>query len=136
MWGSALRFPALESAVGEQHAADGGELKGLFALRQPDAPALLDELAAASDEEHERLSGNGLTLSLKEVWISDISESIFGGTGEVYVLTSILDGTGSEPQFQTKEFTGVSWGERLHLGQGACSSGTSPIRGGSSTSTC
>jgi hypothetical protein len=108
----------LAAAVREERAPEGRELRGLLAFKQPDAPGLVGELAAASDEEHERLTGKGLTLSLKEVWISDIHESIFGGTGEVYVLTSVIDGTGSEPQFQTKEFTGVSWGERLHLGDG------------------
>lgn len=113
----------LAAAAREQRAKEqGAEVRGMLTLAGPHvlggADSLLDELSSVSEEQNAKVSGKGLTLSIKEIWIDDIHEGWFSGKGEVYIVTSMLAGSSEQPDFKTKDFQDIAWGDRLPLGEG------------------
>jgi hypothetical protein len=90
----------------------------------PDAPvesgSLAESLETVGQEVDNRLrsAGQGLTISVKEARILDEQEGWFGGRGEIYVLTAVIDGSGEQPTFTTKVFEEVRSGDMLPLGEG------------------
>jgi hypothetical protein len=71
-----------------------------------------------AEDEVNKLGDVGLTVSFKELQILDDNDDIFAGSGEIYVITSLLDGSGAQPDFKTKLFEGISSGDKLPLGGG------------------
>jgi hypothetical protein len=79
----------------------------------------LDATIAAATAAVDRAEDVGLTVSLKRVRILDAKAGGFDwGRGEIYVIASILDGTGRLREHQTKIFEGIRDGDFLPLGQG------------------
>jgi hypothetical protein len=61
----------------------------------------------------------GLTISLKEVLVHDNHDASFpNGPGEIYIVTSAIDGSGAQPDFKTALFEDIRDGARLPLGGG------------------
>lgn len=97
------------------------EEPGMLALDETatdSASSLRGQLETATEEAKAELGGKGLTLSVEEVVISHDHDPLFRGKGEVYIITSLLDGSGAQPDLQTKEFRGIGSGDRLPLGEG------------------
>lgn len=66
-------------------------------------PATLTELIRRADNATD--GELGLTVSFEKVRILDAQAGGFDwGRGEVYVVTSILDGSGTQPDFKTQLF--------------------------------
>mgnify|MGYP001615102572 CR=1 FL=1 len=66
-----------------------------------------------------RATCRGLTASFKKIEILNDNDSFLtGGTGEIYVVTSSLDGTGEMSEFKTQIFEGINDGDGLPLGDG------------------
>lgn len=83
------------------------------------APQGISDLIRAADEGMDQAGDLGLTVSFKDVLIRDAeAEGLDWGRGEVYVITSILDGSGKQPEFKTQHFEGIRNGDRLPLGGG------------------
>jgi hypothetical protein len=82
------------------------------------APSLNTLLRQA--EEAVDTSGDlGLTVAFEHVRILDAEAGGFDwGRGEIYVITSVLDGSGSQPDFKTQLFEGIHDGDSLPLGDG------------------
>ncbi len=78
----------------------------------------LQRAAAEMDEAGDL----GLTVSLREVQVKRIAEGIRGKLtgegGEIYVLTTALDGSGRPFEYQTQFFPGIKRGAKLPLGDG------------------
>lgn len=60
----------------------------------------------------------GLTVSVKNMKVRQVPEPSIMGTGEVYVIGSVLDASGEQPNFRTKLFEGMNAGNILPLGPG------------------
>lgn len=70
-------------------------------------------------EEVDRLGDFGLTVAFKEIRIlNDNDAFLSGGTGEIYVVASTLDGSGESSEFKTQLFEGIDDGDKLPLGDG------------------
>jgi hypothetical protein len=82
------------------------------------SPSLVTLMREA--EEAVDASGDlGLTVAFERVKILDAQAGGFDwGRGEVYVITSILDGSGLQPNFKTQLFEGIHDGDTLPLGEG------------------
>jgi hypothetical protein len=81
-------------------------------------PASLVDSVAAAESAMDAQGALGLTVSFKEVIIDDSQEGFLAGSGEVYVITSILDGSGRRPSFKTQLFEGIRDHDHLPLGDG------------------
>ena len=89
-------------------------------LRDPRNLERLKALNAAA-EEMDRLGKVGLTIAVEELKVLTTSESVaewFGATGEFYIITTLLDGSGRPMEYKTRFFQGIKRGERLPLGEG------------------
>lgn len=72
-----------------------------------------------AEQEIDEAGDLGLTVSFKEIVLHEVSAGgLDWGRGEVYVVTSILDGSGKQPEFKTQLFEGIHDGDRLPLGGG------------------
>lgn len=84
-------------------------------------PELRARLDAAA-EEMDRAGETGLTVSVREIRVLDEAEGIwgrwFGASGEIYVLTAALDGSGRALEYRTRSFRGIDSGDSLPLGDG------------------
>lgn len=95
------------------------EAKGVIEEAIGATPKSLSDLLRAAEEGMDQAGDVGLTVSFKEVLIRDAQAGGFDwGRGEVYVITSILDGSGKQPDFKTQVFEGIHDGDRLPLGPG------------------
>jgi hypothetical protein len=88
------------------------------------APAQPDELVAQLEATSREIDGTlerkgqGLTVSVQEVCILDEHEGLFDRSGEVYLLTAVIDGSGEQPTFTTKMFPEVRSRDLLSLDEG------------------
>jgi hypothetical protein len=83
-------------------------------------PGLMQTLHESEDAV-DKAGSVGLTVSFKEIIAHDDHDTDiwpFTETGEFYVVTSLLDGSGRQPEFKTKVFEGIDDGDRLPLGDG------------------
>jgi len=99
-------------------------------LANEDPTALLRALSNGIDVERlQRAAAEvdaagdlGLTVALREVQVNRIAEGIRGKLtgegGEIYVLTTALDGSGRPFEYQTQFFPGIKRGAKLPLGEG------------------
>lgn len=82
----------------------------------------LTDAMAESDAQMEE--GVGLSVSIKEMEILQAKDWwSLDGRGEIYVITSILDGSGTHPEFTTERFDGIADADRLPLGEGGMLAG-------------
>lgn len=101
-----------------QRAATITEDIGVFNV----GTALTDAMAEADAEIEDNV---GLTVSIKEMEVVRAKDWLsLDGRGEIYVFTSILDGSGAHPDFTTKRFDGIADGDRLPLGEGGMLAGS------------
>jgi hypothetical protein len=92
-------------------------------LGLPAGSSILDAVEKADAEVDEQKLG--LTVSIKELKVSRAKDWwSLDGRGEVYVMTSILDGSGTHPDFTTKRFDGIADGDELPLGEGGMLAGS------------
>lgn len=81
--------------------------------------ASLVTLIREADQAIDASGDLGLTVSFEQVKILDAQAGGFDwGRGEVYIATSILDGSGAQPDFKTQLFEGIHDGDSLPLGDG------------------
>lgn len=92
---------------------------------QGNALSLVETVHAAADATDEARTSLvskdkafGLTVSIKHMKVRQVPEPAIMGTGEVYVIGSVLDGSGQQPNFRTKLFEGMNAGNILPLGPG------------------
>ena len=82
-------------------------------------PPTIGELLRAADASMNAAGDVGLTLAFEKVKVLDAQAGGFDwGRGEIYVITSILDGSGEQPDFKTRSFEGIHDGDPLPLGDG------------------
>ncbi|OGG55646.1 MAG: hypothetical protein A3F84_23845 [Candidatus Handelsmanbacteria bacterium RIFCSPLOWO2_12_FULL_64_10] len=95
-------------------------LRQLPSLSGDDRLKLLRTLNKGQDEvDALRTQGElGVTVQLNEVVVKDAHEGFFGGAGEIYTVSWLLDGSGKTAEFKSKVFTGINDGDRLPLGGG------------------
>ncbi len=89
-------------------------------LRNPANLKRLKEINAAASEM-DWLGDIGLTVCFEQIKILTTSEGIgewFGDTGEFYIITSILDGSGKLYEHKVQYFQGIKRGDFLPLGDG------------------
>jgi hypothetical protein len=106
----------LAALVKEQRPRPEAALRG-GAARAP-ATGVMERVHAAGAKV-DALGNVGLTVSFKQVQILDAQAGGFDwGRGEVYVVTSVLDGSGKQPDFKTQMFEGIHDRDFLPLGDG------------------
>ncbi len=74
-----------------------------------------------ASEEVDRLGDIGLTIKFDQVKLLVASEGIaewFGATGEFYVITTVMDGSGKPFEYKTQYFQGIRRDDFLPLGDG------------------
>jgi hypothetical protein len=110
---------AARAALKDSHLAEFRNMAAeLVPANRSASPSLVDLIRTA--ETAMDSAGNlGLTLSFKKVKILDAQAGGFDwGRGEIYVVTSMLDGSGRQPDFKTQLFEGIHDGDFLPLGSG------------------
>jgi len=85
-------------------------------LRDPNNLPKLKTINAAN-AEMDRLRNVGLTASFEKIRLLTTSE-FFGDSGEFYVITTIVDGSGRLAEYKTQYFQGIKKGDFLPLGEG------------------
>jgi hypothetical protein len=88
--------------------------------RNPENLHRIKEINGAN-EEMDRLGDVGLTVKFDEVKLLITPEGIaewFGATGEFYVITTVLDGSGRHFEYKTQYFQGIKRDDILPLGTG------------------
>ena len=109
---SAMMRPKLKSRAKVPRGA--AKRMGLAAKKQSVSQALASAKRAAT-----KAKDVGLTVSFKKVRILDAKAGgLDWGRGEVFVFTSLLDGSGRTIQHQTRFFEGIHDGDYLPLGSG------------------
>lgn len=82
-------------------------------------PPTIGDLLRSADTSMNAAGDVGLTVAFEKVRVLDAQAGGFDwGRGEIYVLTSILDGSGEQPDFKTRHFEGIHDGDPLPLGDG------------------
>ena len=74
-----------------------------------------------ANEEMDRIRDIGLTVKFDQARLLVVSEGIeewFGATGEFYVITSVIDGSGKQFDYKTQFFQGIRRNDFLPLGEG------------------
>lgn len=120
---------ALQSVSGTQllRALRLGDAAQDRIARRANVGRSLPEVVREAEQSVDEAGDVGLTLSFKELVALDDGDFDFwpfSETGEIYVVTSILDGSGREPEFKTKLFERIDEGDRLPLGDGGMLVGT------------
>jgi hypothetical protein len=76
----------------------------------------------AANEEMDRAGDVGLTVSCSEVKLLKHAEGVwgewFGASGEFYILTTAIDGSGRPFDYKTQFFQGIRRNDQLPLGSG------------------
>jgi hypothetical protein len=115
---SSRRLLAAMSSEARRDRAKPKTAKGFAPNDAPSSPSL-DTLLREAEQAVDSSGNLGLTVAFEHVKILDAQAGGFDwGRGEVYVITSILDGSGAQPDFKTHLFQGIEDGDSLPLGQG------------------
>jgi hypothetical protein len=88
--------------------------------RDPENLRIIKDINGAN-EEMDQLKDVGLTVKFEKVKVLTTSEMIsewFGATGEFYVITTVIDGSGSPFEYKTQYFQGIKRDDFLPLGDG------------------
>ena len=89
-------------------------------IRTPSNLNRVKEINGAN-EEMDRLGDIGFTVKFEQVKLLVTSEGIsewFGASGEFYVITTVLDGSGRPFEYKTQYFQGIKRDDFLPLGEG------------------
>ena len=109
-------------AVTAKYAAKFAQEDSSVLLRALRAKDRVDPAITAANEEMDRAGPVGLTVTFKQIKLLTSSEGLlgklFGKRGNIYVVTTALDGSGKPFEYKTEYFEGIARGDKLPLGEG------------------